>query len=331
MATRQIEISTPISAGEYEWQIVDRIKETPNTFTYVFSPVASPQSCTFTVGQFVTISALLEKPTASGKLEESVVQRTYSIASSPTRDLIELTIKREKPYGHINPITKKTDGFAAYFFEQMKLGDKVNVRMNPNKNHFLSKIGTRLEKNIAYWSGANGAESARCLIQFMDDTKDLELELILFYSNPTLYTYHDEKDNKKSVNVIYYNWLLDMAKKMENLKVVFTFTKERDFDLLSSDHPRIIYRKGRFFRNPDGTYERTLSKYHGNSEITFNPICGSSGFINGVVKRSDGKIERGMGIMQSLIEIEGVKPMKIDTEQFYLQVEGQNTKVSESI
>jgi hypothetical protein len=222
-------------------------------------------------------------------------------------------------------LLKRLGGFAAYFFEQMKLGDKVNVTMNQSKNHFLSKIGTGMEKNIAYWSGANGAESARCLIQYMNDTKDRELELILFYSNPTLYICNDEKDNKKSVNVIYYNWLLDMAKKMENLKVVFTFTKERDLDLLSSDHPRLIYRGGRFFRNPDGTYERTLSKYRGNSDITFNPICGSSGFINGVVKRLDGKLERGMGITQSLIEIEGVNPMKIDTEQFYLQVEGQHT------
>ena len=98
MAARQIEISTSTSVvEEYEWQIVDRIKETPNTFTYVFSLVTSSQRCSFTVGQFVTISALLEKPTASGKLEESVVQRTYSIASSPTRNLIELTIKCEKP------------------------------------------------------------------------------------------------------------------------------------------------------------------------------------------------------------------------------------------
>ena len=51
------------------------------------------------------------RPTASGKLEESMIQRTYSIASSPTRDLIELTIKDEKPYGYINPVTKKADGF----------------------------------------------------------------------------------------------------------------------------------------------------------------------------------------------------------------------------
>jgi ferredoxin-NADP reductase len=115
MASRQIEISTPTSLEEYEWQIVDKIKETPNTFTYVFSPVTSSQRCAFSVGQFVTISALLEKPTASGKLEESVVQRTYSIASSPTRNLIELTIKCEKPYGHINPITKKAGWFCCLF------------------------------------------------------------------------------------------------------------------------------------------------------------------------------------------------------------------------
>jgi ferredoxin-NADP reductase len=194
-------------------------------------------------------------------VEESVVQRTYSIASSPKRDLIELTIKCEKPYGHINPITKKADGFAAYLFEQIKVGDKVSVRFNPNKDHFLSRIDEGMEKNIAYWSGANGAESARSLIQYMDDTKDPELSLTPFYSNPIICTYGEARYNN-TLNVIHYNWLIDMArkKKMENLKVVFTFTREKqDF---SSDHPRIIYRKGRFFFNPDGTPERKISPEH---------------------------------------------------------------------
>src|SRR6266516_2344930 len=187
------------SAENHQLQIVERIKETLDAFTYVFSPVTASQRFPFTVGQFVTISALLKRPTATGNLDERIVQRTYSIASSPKRDLIELTIKCEKPYGHINPITRKPDGFAAYFFEQMKIGDKVNVRFNPNKDHFLSRIAKGMEKNIAYWSGANGAESARCLIQ---------------YNN--------------TVNVIYYNWLVDMAKKMENLKVVFTFPEKKN-------------------------------------------------------------------------------------------------------
>ncbi|MFZ0897259.1 MAG: hypothetical protein WAZ77_22375, partial [Candidatus Nitrosopolaris sp.] len=142
---------------DHQWQIVNRIKETPDTFTYVFSPGSASQRCPFTVGQFVTISALLKRPTVKGNLDESIVQRTYSIASplpsivsSPKRQLIELTIKCEKPYGHINPITKKPDGFAAYFFEQMKMGDQVNVRFNPNKDHFLSRIAEGMEKNIAY-------------------------------------------------------------------------------------------------------------------------------------------------------------------------------------
>ncbi|MGC1929926.1 MAG: hypothetical protein WA667_13195 [Candidatus Nitrosopolaris sp.] len=310
------------SAEDYEWQILDRVKETPDTFTYVFSPVTTSQHFPFSIGQFVTISALLKRPTASGNLEESVVQRTYSIASSPKRDLIELTIKCEKPYGHINPVTKKADGFAAYFSEQIKIGDKVSVRFNPNKDHFLSRIDEGMEKNIAYWSGANGAESARCLIQYMDDTKDPELCLTLFYSNPTLCTCSEAQSNN-TMNVIYYNWLIDMAKKVENLKVVFTFTRQKELDF-SSDHPRIIYRKGRFFFKPDGTPERTLSKYHRNIESSFNPICGSSGFINGIVKRADGRIERGRGIMQNLLEIEGIRPEQIDKEQFYLHVEGAN-------
>ncbi|MFZ0897258.1 MAG: hypothetical protein WAZ77_22370 [Candidatus Nitrosopolaris sp.] len=154
----------------------------------------------------------------------------------------------------------------------------------------------------------------------MEDINDTELSLTLFYSNPALYAYGEVQYNN-TVNVIYYDWLVDMAKKMENFKVVFTFTREKESDF-SSDDPRIIYRKGRFFFNPDGKQERTLSKYHGNIEASFNPICGSSGFINGIVKRADGRVERGRGIMQDLIDIEGVRPEHIDKEQFYLQIEG---------
>ncbi|MDN5846222.1 MAG: hypothetical protein L0H53_08110 [Candidatus Nitrosocosmicus sp.] len=72
-----------------------------------------------------------------------------------------MTIKGEKPCGYINPSHGKADGFAEYFFEQLKKGDKVNVGLNPNKDRFLSRIAATMEKNIAYWSGVNGAESAR--------------------------------------------------------------------------------------------------------------------------------------------------------------------------
>jgi hypothetical protein len=313
------------STEEYKWQIVDRVKETPDTYTYTFTPVSTSQRFEFTIGEFITMSVLLMRPTASGKMEESMVQRTYSIASSPTRDLIELTIKDEKPYGYINPVTKKADGFAAYFFEQLKIGDKISIRLNPNKNHFLWKIAAGMEKNIAYWSGANGAESARCLIQYMEDTGDIDINLTLFYSNPTLYAV-SKQDTRPSLNVIYYEWLVKMAKKMENLRIIFTFTREKEPRLSSSsssiysDNAGIVYRNGRFFVGPDGTSERTLSKYHnGNVEKSFNPICGSSGFINGTVRLPSGEIKRGRGIMQNLLEIEGIKPEKIDKEQYYLQ------------
>jgi ferredoxin-NADP reductase len=115
------------------------------------------------------------------------VQRSYSIASSPTRDRIDLTIKDEKPYGYINSITGKADGFSAYFIEQYGVGSKIKVRLNPSKNHFMWKIAAGMERNIAYWSGANGAEPARSLIQLMEDTKDVSINLTFFYSNPSLY------------------------------------------------------------------------------------------------------------------------------------------------
>lgn len=309
---------------DLEWQIVNRVKETPDTYTYTFSPLADSKF-EFEVGQFVSISAYLRRPTESGALDESIVERAYSIASSPTRDLIDLTIKDEKPYGFINSTTRKADGFSAYFFEQIKIGDKVKARLNRNKSHFLSKVAAGTEKNIAYWSGSNGAESARSLLQFMEDTKDPDFYLTLFYSNPKLYK---TEGDQGALNIIYYRWLIEMAKKLENFRVVFTFTREKEAPV-SYEHPRIVHRTGRFFVVSDGNSddekvggpERTLSKYHdGDVSTVFNPICGSSGFINGTVKSATtGKILKGRGIIQDLVEIEGVKPEKIDKEQYYLQ------------
>ncbi|HJR83999.1 MAG TPA: hypothetical protein VJ772_01380 [Nitrososphaeraceae archaeon] len=315
--------------GEYEWQVTEKIRETHDTYTYTLTPISASQRFTFGIGQFVTLSAMLKRPIASGSFEESIVNRAYSIASSPTRDLIELTIKEEKPYGYINPATGKSDAFAAYFNQQVKIGDKIKLKLNPSKEHFLSKVDSGIEKNIAYWSGANGAQSARCLIQYMEDKKDPEQNLVLFYSNTKLAIDGANEVNNsdhfpvESLNVIYYHWLMDAAEKLDNLKVIFTFTREQDIPTASKDS-RVVFRKGRFFVNPDGTPEQTLSKYGINIETSFNPVCGSSAFINGTVRLPDGTINKGKGILQNLIELEGIIPEKTDKEQFYLQQVGAN-------
>ena len=260
---------------EYEWQISSKVKETHDTYTYTLLPVSESQRFDFEIGQFVTLSAFLIRPTASGGSEENLVNRAYSIASSPSRDFIELTIKEEKPYGYINPTTGKSDSFAAYFNEQVKLGDRFKLKLNPNKEHFLWKVAAGIEKNVAYWSGANGAESARGLIQYMEDKNDPEFNLVLFYSNTKLSVDNAKKEFNNTehhpvdtLNVIYYNWLIDITKKIENLKVIFTFTREQEVPITSPQDARIIYRKGRFFLNPDGTPERTLLKYGGKVETS---------------------------------------------------------------
>jgi hypothetical protein len=117
--------------------------------------------------------------------------------------------------------------------------------------------------------------------------------------------------------------LIDIAKKLENVKVIFTFTREQEIPT-ASKVAGIVFRKGRFFLNPDGSSERTLLKYGNNVETSFNPICGSSAFINGTVRLPDGKINKGKGILQNLMELESVKPEKTDKEQFYLQQVGAN-------
>lgn len=312
------------SSDEYEWQITEKVRETHDTYTYTLKPSSASQRFNFGIGQFVTLSALLKRPKVTGGFEESLVNRAYSIASSPTRDYVELTIKEEKPYGYINPITKKSDAFAAYFNQQVKIGEKIKLKLNPSKEHFLWKVDAGIEKNIAYWSGANGAQSARCLIQYMEDKKDPDLNLVLFYSNTRLSkenandkTSKPEHQPVESLNVIYYNWLIEATKKLDNLKVVFTFTREQEIPTASNDS-RVVYRKGRFFLNPDGSPERTLSKYGNNVETSFNPVCGSSAFINGIVRLPDGKINKGKGILQNLIELEGIRSEKTDKEQFFL-------------
>ncbi|MDQ3838250.1 MAG: hypothetical protein M3297_03165 [Thermoproteota archaeon] len=187
----------------------------------------------------------------------------------------------------------------------------------------MSKVAAGIEKSVAYWSGSNGAEPVRGLLQFMEDTKNPDLYLTLFYSNPSF----SGNEDKSFSNIIYYEWLVEMGKKIENFQVVFTFTREKEIPV-TSDHPKIVYRTGRFFADPKSTglseservQEKTLSKYHGGDiSDVFNPICGSSGFINGTVKSgTTSKIMKGRGIMQDLLEIEGVNAEKIDKEQYYL-------------
>jgi hypothetical protein len=156
----------------------------------------------------------------------------------------------------------------------------------------------------------------------MEDTKDSDLKLTLFYSNPYLYSPNNDDDHnsEKVVNVIYYNWLIEMAKKMKNnLKLVFTFTREKEELIPASNNQQIFYRRGRFFIDASGKEERTLSKYHENPLQCLNPICGSSGFINGAVRLPSGAIERRTGIMQYLVQLENVNRTKIDVEQYYLE------------
>ena len=109
------ELSERKSQEGYEWQIIEKVKETHDTYTYTLLPVSASQRFNFNLGQFVTLYVVLKRPTSTGGFEENLATRAYSIASSPTRNFLELTIKEEKPYGYINPKTGKSDAFAAYF------------------------------------------------------------------------------------------------------------------------------------------------------------------------------------------------------------------------
>ena len=48
---------------EFEWQISSKVKETHDTYTYTLLPVSESQRFDFEIGQFVTLSAFLIRPT----------------------------------------------------------------------------------------------------------------------------------------------------------------------------------------------------------------------------------------------------------------------------
>ena len=66
----------------------------------------------------------------------------------------------------------------------------------------------------------------------MEDKNDRELNLVLSYSIEGYQLIIAKKEFNSTehhpvdtLNVIYYNWLIDITKKIENLKVIFTFTR----------------------------------------------------------------------------------------------------------
>ena len=45
---------------EHEWQITEKVKETHDTYTYTLRPFSASQRFNFSIGQFVTLSAILK-------------------------------------------------------------------------------------------------------------------------------------------------------------------------------------------------------------------------------------------------------------------------------
>jgi NAD(P)H-flavin reductase len=80
----------------YEWKITNRVKETHNVYTYILAPNSKSQKFLFELGQFVMVGVFLRRPTASGKMEESFVQRAYSHSFIPSERKFRTHNKRRK-------------------------------------------------------------------------------------------------------------------------------------------------------------------------------------------------------------------------------------------
>ena len=61
----------------YEYQVINKTEETLDTKTYSLSPISSSHRLNFNIGQYVNLSVPLKRPTFTGKIEETIVERAY--------------------------------------------------------------------------------------------------------------------------------------------------------------------------------------------------------------------------------------------------------------
>ena len=288
---------------KYSVRIEKIAKETEDSKAYVFVPVGDSQGMfDYMPGAFFMLESEIEKPESlkfdpkvrglvgSGKTVRVKERKAYSAVSSPTeKEHIELLVKSERGV------------FAPYFLEQAKVGDRCTLDGPQGK--FMKKLFEAKENEICCWSAGSGIPSTISLMRYKLD-EGLKTKIIVFDSNKT------------TADIIYLTRIKELVKGSEDLKAVFTITRETPDAIPKSWDSQIEFRSGRFW--PEG--ENTLEKYAGNNwRNTFNTICGSSTFINGKGRDEQGRVAKiGMGIEDNLLGVD-VPEHKIDRDQYYLQ------------
>lgn len=123
------------------------------------------------------------------------VQRSYSIANSPTKNnIIELTIKKQ--------------GFVSSMYFDLKQDDEIEFSGPWGYNFIFDEAHTN---EIVMIASGTGITPFRSFLQYIND-KNLNTKTTLFFSSksPNFLIYKEELDNLRN----------------KNSKFIFTFTKE---------------------------------------------------------------------------------------------------------
>ena len=172
----------------YKVEIVHIEKETPTVKTFRLK-LLHDKKMNFLPGQFVVLH---------DKIKGKVVKRSYSISSSPLYNTyIEITLKQ----------IEKGE-MSSFMHEQIKVGDVLEIE-GP-KGHFTYE--ENMNKRICLLAGGSGISPMRSIILYCTE-KELDTKIVLFYSVKT------------PEDIIFRKELIELEKRNENLKIVYTMTR----------------------------------------------------------------------------------------------------------
>ncbi|PIN84721.1 MAG: hypothetical protein COV47_05915 [Candidatus Diapherotrites archaeon CG11_big_fil_rev_8_21_14_0_20_37_9] len=169
-------------------KIVRIKKETHDTTTI---SLKGEQKLDFKPGQFVMVDLLLEQ---DGK---KVPKRAYSISSSPTKDVLEITVK-EMP-----------DGWVSKLLNNVQEGQELMV--DGPYGHFI--FDSDKMNSLVLLAAGSGIAPFRCFSQYLIDKK-LDIKVYFVYSN------------KKEEDIICHKELVEYGKQLPNMQQVFCLSRE---------------------------------------------------------------------------------------------------------
>ncbi len=163
-----------------------------------------PENFSYLPGQFVMLKLELQEKNGFKILngKPKIQQRAFSMSSSPTRPAyIETAVKEEE------------DGFVSKYLNRIaELGDPVIISGPYGNFHFSEGEA----EEIVLLGAGSGITPLISILRYITD-KNLPTKAILLYSN------------RSESDTIYYKDLQELEKKNPNIKIIFTMTRQTDW------------------------------------------------------------------------------------------------------